>query len=137
MGITEPAEDRDEIIQFTEPKKGTYKKLIVREGRLVGGILMGDISKAAYLMQCFDRDAPLPDERLALLFDLGAPSQKVTIDEMPAEMQVCNCNGVSKKAIAACVAGGVRSADGVMKLVMSPSAISPTSLSIFSPCAPR
>jgi nitrite reductase (NADH) large subunit len=114
MGITEPAEERDEIIQFTEPKKGTYKKLIVRDGRLVGGILMGDISKAAYLMQCFDRDAPLPEERLSLLFDLGAPSQKVTIDEMPAEMQVCNCNGVSKKAIAACVAGGVRSADGVM-----------------------
>jgi nitrite reductase (NADH) large subunit len=114
MGITEAAEERDEIIQFTEPKKGTYKKLIVRDGRLVGGILMGDISKAAYLMQCFDRDAPLPDERLTLLFDLGAPSQKVTIDEMPAEMQVCNCNGVSKAAIAACVAGGVRSAPGVM-----------------------
>jgi nitrite reductase (NADH) large subunit len=114
MGITEPAEERDEIIQFTESKKGTYKKLIVREGRLVGGILMGDISKAAYLMQCFDRDAPLPDERLSLLFDLGAPSQKVTIDEMPAEMQVCNCNGVTKAAIAACVAGGVRSAPGVM-----------------------
>jgi nitrite reductase (NADH) large subunit len=114
MGITEPAEDRDEIIQFTEPKKGTYKKLIVRDGRLVGGILMGDISKAAYLMQCFDRDAPLPDERLSLLFDLGTPSQKVTIAEMPAEMQVCNCNGVSKAAIAACVAGGVHSAAGVM-----------------------
>ena len=57
MGITEPAEERDEVVQFTEPKKGTYKKLIVRDGRLVGGILMGDISKAAYLMQCFDRDA--------------------------------------------------------------------------------
>jgi nitrite reductase (NADH) large subunit len=114
MGITEPAEDRDEIIQFTEPKKGTYKKLIVREGRLVGCILMGDITKAAYLMQCFDRDAPLPDERLSLLFDLGAPSQKITIDEMPATMQVCNCNGVTKSAIAACVAGGVRSAPGVM-----------------------
>jgi nitrite reductase (NADH) large subunit len=114
MGITEPAEERDEIIQFTEPKKGTYKKLIVRDGRLVGAILMGDISKAAYLMQCFDRDAPLPDERLSLLFDLGAPSRKVTIDEMPAEMQVCNCNGVTKAAIAACVASGVRSAAGVM-----------------------
>src|SRR5450631_3937430 len=114
MGITEPAEDRDEIIQFTEPKKGTYKKLIVREGRLVGGILMGDISKAAYLMQCFDRDSPLPEERLTLLFDLGSPSQKVTIDEMPAEMQVCNCNGVTKAAIAACVAGGVRSGPGVI-----------------------
>ena len=56
MGITEPTEERDEFVQFTEPKRGTYKKLIVRDGRLVGGILMGDISKAAYLMQAFDRD---------------------------------------------------------------------------------
>ena len=96
MGITEPKEERDEIIQFTEPKRGTYKKLIVRDGRLVGGILMGDISKAAYLMQAFDRDSPLPEERLSLLFDLGAPAQKVTLDEMPADAQVCNCNGVTK-----------------------------------------
>jgi hypothetical protein len=57
-------------------KKGTYKKLIVRNGRLVGGILVGDITKAAYLMQAFDRDAPLPEERLSLLFDFGAPSQR-------------------------------------------------------------
>jgi nitrite reductase (NADH) large subunit len=114
MGITEPADERDEIVQFTEPRKGTYKKLIVRDGRLVGGILMGDISKAGYLMQCFDRDAPLPDERLSLLFDLGTPGQKITLDEMPAEMQVCNCNGVTKAAIGACVAAGKRSAPAVM-----------------------
>jgi nitrite reductase (NADH) large subunit len=114
MGITEPAEERDEIVQFTEPSKGTYKKLIVRDGRLVGGILMGDISKAAYLMQCFDRDAPLPDERLSLLFDLGTPAQKITLDEMTADTQVCNCNGVTKGAIGACVASGRRSTQSVM-----------------------
>jgi len=115
MGITEPASDADEVIQFSEPKRGTYKKLIVRDGRLVGGILMGDISKAAYLMQAFDRDSRLPDERLELLFDLGAPAQKVTLDEMPADAQVCNCNGVSKGAIGACVADGARSGSAVMK----------------------
>ncbi len=114
MGITEPQEERDEVIQFTEPKKGTYKKLIVREGRLVGGILMGDISKAAFLMQAFDRDSPLPEERLGLLFDLGAPPQKVTLDEMPPDTQICNCNGVTKGAIGACVGGGKRSAKAVM-----------------------
>jgi nitrite reductase (NADH) large subunit len=114
MGITNPKDERDEIIQFTEPHRGTYKKLIVRDGRLVGGILMGDISKAAYLMQAFDRDSPLPEERLSLLFDLGTPSEKVTLDEMPAGAQVCNCNGVSKAAIGACVAGGARTATAVM-----------------------
>jgi len=115
MGLTEPAGPDDELIQFLEPRKGTYKKLIVRHGRLVGGILMGDISKAAYLMQAFDRDSPLPEERLSLLFDLGAPSQKVTLDEMPADQQVCNCNGVTKAAIGACVGSGLRSAPAVMK----------------------
>ncbi len=114
MGLTEPKEERDEIVQFTEPKRGTYKKLIVRDARLVGGILMGDISKAAFLMQAFDRDAPLPEERLTLLFDLGAPSQKVTLDEMPATAQVCNCNGVNKGAIGACVSAGARTPKAVM-----------------------
>ena len=114
MGITDPADENDETVQFSEPKRGLYKKLIVRDGRLVGGILMGDISKAAFLMQAFDRDSRLPDERLSLLFDLGAPSQKVTLDEMAADTQVCNCNGVTKAAIGACVATGQRSAKGVM-----------------------
>ncbi len=115
MGITEPEHPHDELIQFTEPSKGTYKKLIVRDGRLVGGILMGDISKAAYLMQAFDRDSPLPDERLSLLFDIGAPAEAVTMDEMPAEAQVCNCNGVTKAAIGAAVTSGCKSATSVMK----------------------
>jgi len=114
MGITEPKEQQDEIIQFQEPSKGTYKKLIVRDGRLVGGILMGDISKAAFLMQAFDRDSKLPDERLSLLFDLGTPSQKVTLDEMPAEAQICNCNGISKAAIGAAVAAGHKSVTAVI-----------------------
>jgi nitrite reductase (NADH) large subunit len=114
MGLTEPADERDEVIQFSEARHGTYKKLIVREGRLVGAMLMGDISKAAYLMQAFDRDSPLPDERLSLLFDLGTPPQQVTLDEMPAESQVCNCNGVTKAKIGACVTGGARTPKAVM-----------------------
>jgi nitrite reductase (NADH) large subunit len=113
MGSPEP-QDGDELIQFAEPKKGVYKKLILRDSRLVGGILLGDISKAAYLMQAFERDAPLPDERLTMLFDFGAPSHKITLDEMPADAQVCNCNGVTKAAIVACVAAGNRTTKAAM-----------------------
>ncbi len=115
MGVTEPIDERDEIVQFTEPKRGTYKKLIIRDGMLIGAILLGDISKAAYLMQAFDRGTPLPEERLSLLFDIGAPDQQVTLLEMPDEAQVCNCNGVSKGAIRKCVLGGKRSMKAVME----------------------
>ena len=114
MGIAEPQGPEDEVIQFSDPKRGTYKKLIVREGRLVGGILLGDISKAAYLMQSFDRNTPLPEERLGLLFDLGDPPKQVTFEEMSAGTQICNCNGVSKGTIVACVNAGKRSAKAVM-----------------------
>jgi nitrite reductase (NADH) large subunit len=114
MGLTEATEEGDEVVQFTEAKKGTYKKLIIRNGRLAGSILLGDISKAPYLTQAFDKNTPLPEERLSLLFDIGAPSAKATIDEMPAEMQVCNCNGVTKSAIVGCVASGKRTLKTVM-----------------------
>ncbi len=72
MGLTEATEEGDEVVQFTEAKKGTYKKLIIRNGRLAGSILLGDISKAPYLTQAFDKNTPLPEERLSLLFDIGA-----------------------------------------------------------------
>jgi nitrite reductase [NAD(P)H] large subunit len=114
MGIVDPQLPEDEVVQFSEPKRGTYKKLIIRDGRLVGGILLGDISKAAYLMQAFDRNTPLPEERLRLLFDIGDPPKQVTFEEMNAGTQICNCNGVSKGALVACVQAGKRNPKAVM-----------------------
>lgn len=115
LGITEPEDERDEIVQFTEPRKGTYKKLVIRDGRLIGAILLGDISKSAYLTQAFDRETPLPEDRLALLFDIGTPSKQASVEELPLDAQICNCNGVSKGAIANCVKNGRRSAKAVME----------------------
>jgi nitrite reductase (NADH) large subunit len=115
MGVPEPANAQDEVVLFAEPKRGRYKKLIIRNGRLVGAIMLGDLDKVAYLTQAFDKNTPLPEERLSLLFDIGAPSKKVTLDEMPAEAQVCNCNGVSKGAIGACVSSGKRTPKLVME----------------------
>jgi nitrite reductase (NADH) large subunit len=114
MGLTNPQEERDEVVSFSEPKKGRYKKLIIRDGILVGAQLIGDLDKAAFLMQAFDRAQPLPEERLSLLFDIGAPPIQATMMEMPDSTQICNCNGVSKGAIKKCVMGGKRS----LKMVM-------------------
>jgi nitrite reductase (NADH) large subunit len=114
MGAIDPIDDEDEVVTFSEPKRGTYKKLVIRKGRLAGAIMVGDLGKVAYLTQAFDKNTPLPEDRLSLLFDIGAPSQKVTLAEMPDSAQVCNCNGVSKEAIGQCVALGKRTAKSVM-----------------------
>ncbi|HWS33182.1 MAG TPA: nitrite reductase large subunit NirB [Actinoplanes sp.] len=114
MGLKEPESDDDEVIVYSEPKKGLYKQVIIRDGVLVGATLVGDNSKAAGLIQAFDKGQALPDVRAELLFDLGGESKEATPAEMADDAQVCNCNGVSKGAICGVVEGGCKTVSGVM-----------------------
>jgi nitrite reductase (NADH) large subunit len=42
VGEKEPDRENDEVVTYTEPSRGIYKKLIVRNGYLAGAILLGD-----------------------------------------------------------------------------------------------
>jgi nitrite reductase (NADH) large subunit len=114
MGITAPEREDDEFIVFSEPRRGVYKSVVIRDDRLIGATLLGDVSKVAFLMQAFDRGLPLPEERIGLMFDLGAPSAEVGAAELADEAQVCNCNGVSKATLVETVRGGTTTVPGVM-----------------------
>ncbi|GAB2607177.1 nitrite reductase [NAD(P)H] [Paractinoplanes abujensis] len=114
MGLKEPERDDDESLTFTEPGKGVYKNVIIRDGRLVGATMVGDVKKVAFLMQAFDRGLALPEERAELMFDLGGPAGEVKVEDMPDDEQVCNCNGVSKGAICSTVQSGCKTVSGVM-----------------------
>jgi nitrite reductase (NADH) large subunit len=114
MGLKAPEHEDDEFVQFSEPKHGIYKTIVVRDGKLVGATLLGDVSKVAFLMQAFDRGLPLPAERISLMFDIGTPPAEVGAAELSNDAQVCNCNGVSKATLVACVQGGEKSVAGVM-----------------------
>ncbi|MEU7587775.1 nitrite reductase large subunit NirB [Micromonospora sp. NPDC049230] len=114
MGLKEAERDDDETIVFAEPRKGVYKSLVIRDDRLVGATLLGDVRKVAFLMQAFDRGLALPKERVEMLFDLGAPSADVSAAELGDDVQVCNCNGVTKRALVGTVRGGVKTLTGVM-----------------------
>ncbi|GAA1756112.1 nitrite reductase large subunit NirB [Luedemannella helvata] len=114
MGITTPERDTDEFVVFAEPRKGVYKSVIIRDDRIIGATLLGDVSKVGFLTQAFDKGLPLPEERVRLLFDLGGPPAEVSAAEMPDDNQVCNCNGVSKGQLVACVSAGTKTVTGVM-----------------------
>lgn len=114
MGLKHPARDDDEFVRFSEPRRGVYKSVVIRDGRLVGATLLGDSSKVAFLTQAYDRGLPLPEKRVELLFQLAGPSQEEGAAEMDDGVQVCNCNGVSKGDLVACVLGGTKSVRGVM-----------------------
>jgi NAD(P)H-nitrite reductase large subunit/predicted pyridoxine 5'-phosphate oxidase superfamily flavin-nucleotide-binding protein len=115
MGLTEPGEERDEVVQFAEPRRGTYKKLIIRDGRLMGGILLGDNGRATHLLHAFESEAPLPEERINLLFDVGAAPKRVTLEQIPLDAQICNCAAVSKGAIVACIKSGRSTIEAVQQ----------------------
>jgi assimilatory nitrate reductase electron transfer subunit len=89
-----------EVIRFTDPSRGVYQKLVVRNGQLAGAILLGDTRAAGTLTQLFDRGTRLPADRSSLLV-----TRSVTA---PAEAAVCECNGVSGAAISAAWRDGAR-----------------------------
>lgn len=114
MGVKSAERPGDEFVQYSEPRRGVYKTVVIRDGKLVGATLVGDVSKVAFLSQAFDNGLPLPDERVSLMFDIGTPDVAVGVSELAGDAQVCNCNGVSKDALVACVRGGTSSVSGVM-----------------------
>ncbi|HEY5842943.1 MAG TPA: nitrite reductase large subunit NirB [Mycobacterium sp.] len=114
MGIKAPEHPDDEFVQYSEPKHGVYKTIVIRDGKLVGATLVGDVSKVSFLTQAFDSGLPLPDERVSLMVDIGTPDVEVGVAELADDAQVCNCNGVSKGALVACVRDDTTSVSGVI-----------------------
>src|SRR5918993_4242208 len=114
MGVNTPERDDDEFLVISEPGRGVHLSVVIRNDKLVGATLLGDTRKVAFLTQAFDRGAPLPEERIRLLVDLSDGAEDVGVAEMPADSQVCNCNGVTKGAICGAVADGCGSVGAVM-----------------------
>lgn len=80
--------DSDDVVQLEEPGRGRYKRLVLRDGRLMSGILLGDVRQAARLSGLYGSSAPLtPDERQRL-FDLCLPvaeTRSSTDHALPAD----------------------------------------------------
>ncbi|MFE7354223.1 NAD(P)/FAD-dependent oxidoreductase [Streptomyces sp. NPDC057543] len=56
-----------DVLRLVDPTRGSYKKLVLRGERLVGGILLGDLAAVGTLTRAYERDDPLPPEPLDLL----------------------------------------------------------------------
>jgi nitrite reductase (NADH) large subunit len=107
MGSMDPLET-DDVLEVVEQRRSTYRKLIMREGKLVGAMLVGNTGAAASLVQLFDRGDALPADPLEAL----CPTMVATA-VAPGERVVCTCNKVTEGAIAACIAGGCDSVEAV------------------------
>lgn len=85
--------------RFRDDFSGVYKKVLARDGKVVGGVLYGDTSDSNKILQLMHE--PDGESRLAGLF--GAASKIVKeaagVEAMAPTDIVCSCNGVSKQGI--------------------------------------
>ncbi|WP_328323982.1 MULTISPECIES: NAD(P)/FAD-dependent oxidoreductase [unclassified Streptomyces] len=61
-----------DVLRLTDATRGTYKKLVLRGGRLVGAILLGDLATVGELALACRRDDLISDRPLHLLTPYGA-----------------------------------------------------------------
>jgi nitrite reductase (NADH) large subunit len=108
MGISEPEREEDEVLQIVQDRKDAYRKVIVRDGRLVGAILVGDTSAAGTLVQYFDRGDLMPADPLELLCQSPAAD--------PATRVVCNCNKVTEGQLCDAIAQGADSVEALSEV---------------------
>ncbi len=106
MGETKKAGPDDEVVVYREPSRGVYKKLIIRENKLHGAILLGEADTASTLMQMFSLDTALPERRADLLFGPANGAPLLAAADLPDAAQICNCNGVSKGCIRTAIETG-------------------------------
>lgn len=90
--------------------KGIYKKIVVSadNARLLGGVLVGDSSDYATLLQMMLNAMPLPTAAEALILPAlnGAPAKGLGVAALPDSAQVCSCHNVSKGDICHAVQSG-------------------------------
>ena len=115
MGDKEPVGEDDEVVSYSEPSRGIYKKLIVRNDRLAGAIILGDGAVVPSLLQTFASGMPLTENRAEVLFapPAAAPRSPDAAAATPDTARICDCNDVSKAQIIEAVLNGARSVQAV------------------------
>ncbi len=95
--------DTEEII-LNDPHGGVYKKLVIKDNRLVGGVMYGDTADGPWYFQLLKDKRDIHDIRDSLIFgqslvgDVGHAGNSKAAD-MPDSAEVCGCNGVTKGCI--------------------------------------
>ncbi|QFH71824.1 nitrite reductase small subunit NirD [Enterobacter sp. E76] len=103
--------------QWTNGPAQTYKKIVVSADnkRLLGGVLVGDSSDYATLLQMMLNDMALPAQPETLILPASSPNavKGLGVAALPDSAQICSCHNVSKAQICQAVSDGATSLDAL------------------------
>ncbi|SET59134.1 nitrite reductase large subunit NirB [Paenibacillus sp. NFR01] len=92
------------VISAKDDWKRTYKKILLKDNKIVGAVLFGDVSDSATLQKLVKQGAEMTDDLYAEVMGTGCcgggeKKKGLSVEAMADEEIVCGCNGVTKKAI--------------------------------------
>ena len=103
-GSVEAADEEREEIVLHDAVGGVYKKLVIKNNKIIGSVLYGDTADGAWYFQMLRDGKAIHEIRDLLMFgqdslgNTGHQGQDKAAS-MTNEMEVCGCNGVCKGVI--------------------------------------
>ena len=111
-------DDREEIV-LRDATAGVYKRLILKDDKIIGTVLYGDTGDGPWFYDMLKRSVDTREMRDTLIFGQnyqgGAPlDPTAAVAALPDEAEICGCNGVCKSKITGAITGkGLTSLDDV------------------------
>ena len=113
-----------EDIVMRDAARGLYKRVVVKDDRLVGAVLYGDTADGNWYFDLLKKGEDVSSIREALIFGqafahahaLGGgalANPNAAVAALSDDAEICGCNGVSKGKVVATIAGGACSLDAV------------------------
>ncbi|MGM0883819.1 MAG: nitrite reductase large subunit NirB [Bacillota bacterium] len=92
-------------LKIQDDMAGTYKKIVIQDGKLVGAVLFGDTTDGAELFATIKSGESVAGREKEILLGissdlLGKSSGGNRLEAMADDEIICGCNGVSKGTIA-------------------------------------
>jgi len=110
-------EDREDIV-FRDPARGVYKRLVLQDDRLIGAVMYGDTEDGGWFHGLMKEGAEVDEMRDTLIFGPAfqggaALDPMAAVAALPADAEICGCNGVCKGRITQAIEGGAETLDDV------------------------
>ncbi|MCM5553807.1 nitrite reductase large subunit NirB [Pleomorphomonas sp. NRK KF1] len=103
------APDREEIV-LRDASAGVYKRLVLKDNRIVGTVLYGDTADGSWFFDLMKKGSDVSTMRDTLIFGQsfqgGAPLDPMAaVAALPDDAEICGCNGVCKGKITSTITG--------------------------------
>ncbi len=118
LGDFADGDDREEIV-LRDATAGIYKRVVIKDNRIIGTVLYGETSDGAWFNDLKKKGTDISAMRDTLIFGQsfqgGAPLDPMAaVAALPDDAEICGCNGVCKGKITSTITvKGLTTLDGV------------------------